>query len=49
MYTDIQCLLTTLDGPKGEYLHPDCRTKLQQRIEMFRNAEIVVCIHIIRS
>lgn len=37
----IQCLLGTLDGPKGEYLHPECRTKLQQRVEMFRNAEIV--------
>lgn len=38
-FSDIQCLLDALSVHK--YLQSDCQKMLQQRVEMFKNAEEV--------
>lgn len=44
-FSDIQCLLDALSVHK--YLQSDCQKMLQQRVEMFKNAEEVSVIVII--
>lgn len=40
----LQCLQMVLSS-SSQHLHPDCKLKLTQRMEMFKNAEPLVCFN----